>query len=592
MPYNPNTGVYDPDPIGYDPMAGGQTQQPGPAYNNPWYDSQFYGQQNQGGSFQPMPYQPDYTGGMDYTNPPYNPDVFGGGSGNFNTFNPQGVGATTQPVQYPDIWHTPIGGTFTNEFGQQQAITPISFGPQNGGVGNGGSWFGGQQAQLYPAGGGSQLSGFNGAGSYSNDPGMNYASGSGGLSDGWMDVADDIGLGPNGALFPAPGGQAGGPARFTDYSQAQQALAYLNGRNTGSQYRLQDLGNGQYGIQSSVGGGSGGGLTRPGADSVNVNGQQVGLYPQQQQQTTASLPTPAGGTSTLPAFQQALENPNGPYANRQVGDYAPSTAPLNVQNPQTLKDWQDRYYWFEQHQNYLTNPTAPRTQSATNPDYTMPWTVPGGSFAKNVYADSNAQQSFLELQGVLTPERLQEAQQKYGWQQAVPSVSPDQQSVYKTAIQMANADPNSDYSIVQTVGGYGILKRENGGGNVAAMQAAQSARGFISPAVAIARAQAEAQARQQSQAQQQRGGGGRPNYPSGGGGGTPKTTASLPAPAGKTTIQPGPSIDTRMVGGQVNMNQPVEGQIINYNGQMVQYRQGRWVPLAYNGGSQQHASPV
>jgi hypothetical protein len=53
MPYNPNTGVYDPDPAGYDPMAGGQTQQPGPAYNNPWYDSQFYGQQNQGGSFQP-----------------------------------------------------------------------------------------------------------------------------------------------------------------------------------------------------------------------------------------------------------------------------------------------------------------------------------------------------------------------------------------------------------------------------------------------------------------------------------------------------------------------------------------------------------
>jgi hypothetical protein len=340
--------------------------------------------------FSQMPYQPDYTGGMDYTNPPYSPDVFGGGNGgNFNSFNPA---------------------------------------------------------------------------NFNEDPYFQ-----------------------NSPFFQGVVGMEGQPMGGPAQPQQQQP-----------------------------------------PPTSTLPPPQTPVAPVQQQ---GAAPAAQASASTLPWFQQQLESATGPYANRQVGDYAPSTAPLNVQNPQTLKDWQDRYYWFEQHQNYLTNPTAPRTQSATNPDYTMPWTVPGGSFAKNVYADSNAQQSFLELQGVLTPERLQEAQQKYGWQQAVPSVSPDQQSVYKTAIQMANADPNSDYSIVQTVGGYGILKRENGGGNVAAMQAAQSARGFISPAVAIARAQAEAQARQQSQVQSNRGGGGNARSFGGNGGGSQQRTVSdLPSP--------------------------------------------------------------
>jgi hypothetical protein len=104
MPFNPNTGQWEyiNSSQGFDQHPGQRSPQPPTtppgAYNNPWYDSQLIGQQAQGGSFQPMPYQPDLSGGngggMDYTNPPYNPDRFGSGGG-FGSFNPQGIGATT-----------------------------------------------------------------------------------------------------------------------------------------------------------------------------------------------------------------------------------------------------------------------------------------------------------------------------------------------------------------------------------------------------------------------------------------------------------------------------------------------------------------
>jgi hypothetical protein len=316
-----------------------------------------------------------------------------------------------------------------------------------------------------------------------------------------------------------------------------------------------------------------------------VNGTQ--LYPASAQTATVQPQTQGqaqgqAGTSGIPTFQRALEDPNGPYANRQVGDYAPSTAPLNVQNPQTLKDWQDRYYWFQQHQDALANPSAPRTQSATNPDYSMPWTVPGSQFAKNVYADSNAQQSFKELQGTLTPDQLNAIGQQYGWQPADKNgVSPDQNAVYRNAIALATADPNSDYSIVkvQTANGlgYGIVKREQS-------QAAQQARGFIAPGTAPLP---------------------KPGSSNGGGGGSGSSgvrssgfTSPRPAPQPQQQVAASHTLPPPGASGQpinysaVDMQNPVNGQIIRYNGQLVQRVNGRWVPYGTSNGGQQHVVPI
>jgi hypothetical protein len=291
----------------------------------------------------------------------------------------------------------------------------------------------------------------------------------------------------------------------------------------------------------------------------------------------------------LAQIQSALESQNGPYAGRQVGDYAPATAPLGIQNPQTQKDWVDRFYWFAAHPEYLQNPTAPRQTAVGQRDYTMPFTVPGQEFDNNLYADSNAQQSFLELQGVLTPDKLAQVRQVYGWQGAAPGFTPDENAAYRAGDTLARQDPDTDFSIIKVLQpdgsiGYGIEKRSR-------IPAAPAPP----PEAPIVAARAASGGGGGG-----RGGGGR-SYAQPSRGYPPRasTARALPAPSPARVApvapalpKPAPSIDTRMVGGQVNMGQPVEGQIISYNGQMVQYRNGRWEPYAYNGGVGQHVSPV
>jgi hypothetical protein len=515
MPYNPNTGQWEylNSSQGFDQHPGQRSPQPPTtppgAYNNPWYDSQLIGQQAQGGSFQPMPYQPDLSGGngggMDYANPPYSPDRFGsgGGGGGFGSYNPQGIGATTQPVQNPDIWHTPIGGTFTNEFGQQQAITPISFGPRNGGVGNGGSWFGGsQQAQLYPTGGGSQLSGFNGAGSYGKDPGMNYASGSGSMNPYGANYGISTPVNGFNGNVNAYGqvdhaiGNLGGNGNFSYFgAQGGYPQGYFGDPSTwdaGKRFRLSDpywsLPMNPDGSQkANPNGPMGGGLTRPGADSVNVNGQQVGLYPASQSQgmqTPTPVPMPGQAAATAinpdaaypkydPAFlsqiQSALESRTGPYAGRQPGDYGPTGAPDFVLNPQTQDDWIKRFYFFAANPGALDNPTAPRQVQAAQ--------VPWQQFAKDVYSDANANRSFNELSGVVDDARLQQAQDVFGWQLGPNGLASNDAAVAQ-ATQMKAAHPEYSYQVyARPDGSYGIAARE--------LEAqAQESRGFISPATA------------------------------------------------------------------------------------------------------------
>jgi hypothetical protein len=161
MPFNPNTGQWEylNSSQGFDQHPGQRSPQPPTtppgAYNNPWYDSQLYGQQAQGGSFQPMPYQPDLSGGngggMDYANPPYSPDRFGSGGG-FGSFNPQGIGATTMPVQNPDRF----GGLNRNSDWTNLLTGSPQTGLNRAGVGPGSANFNGQPVSLYPTSQGMQ----------------------------------------------------------------------------------------------------------------------------------------------------------------------------------------------------------------------------------------------------------------------------------------------------------------------------------------------------------------------------------------------------------------------------------------------------
>jgi hypothetical protein len=277
MPFNPSTGQWDysygQDQPGSDYNPSGLAPAPAPrtaGYNNPLYDSQLIGQQNQQGqgSFQPMPqYNPAQDSQVGATNGMGMPGYQGYGGNDLSAkwdFSGQQPGATTMPVQNPDI------------------------------LGSGWQW-----------------------GSGLIDPG----------------VAD----------FTKWPGYAG-----TD---------------------PQD----------------------PGIP-VDKNGHE--------------LPNP-------PWWQMALEDPNGPYANRQAGDYGPTGAPNFVLNPQTQQDWVDRYNWFGQNQGALLNPTAPHPMQAQAQQGPV---VPWQQFKSNVYADTNAQRSFNELSGVVDDARLQQAQDLYGWQ--------------------------------------------------------------------------------------------------------------------------------------------------------------------------------
>jgi hypothetical protein len=340
-----------------------------------------------------------------------------------------------------------------------------------------------------------------------------------------------------------------------------------------------------------------GGLNRAGVGpgSANFNGQPVSLYPPSQgMQTPTPVPMPGQATATAvnpdaaypkydPAFlsqiQSALESRTGPYAGRQPGDYGPTGAPDFVLNPQTQDDWIKRFYFFAANPGALDNPTAPRqAQAAQGP------TVPWQQFAKDVYSDANANRSFNELSGVVDDARLKQAQDVFGWQYGPKGIASNDEAI-ALATQMKSGNPGFSYQIYKGVdGSYGIAARELDA-------TAQESRGFISPATAARLAAERAAAMQNPHPVGNTYGGGSKKTSYGGGGNgytTPKPVPTAPAPA----PTPAAGIDTRMVGGSVNMGHPVEGQIVNYNGQMVQFRQGKWVPLAYQGGSQQHAVPV
>lgn len=127
-------------------------------------------------------------------------------------------------------------------------------------------------------------------------------------------------------------------------------------------------------------------------------------------------------------------------------------------------------------------------------DYNGVKSVPWQAFLKNLFGENNANmQSFAEVKGVLDEARMKEAE-KYGWAAAVPG-NADANVVYRAAIQLAQQNPNNDYTIVRlNVNGqpqYAALMREQD-------PAAQFARGYISPAKAteLAQQRAAAQAAQ------------------------------------------------------------------------------------------------
>jgi hypothetical protein len=329
-------------------------------------------------------------------------------------------------------------------------------------------------------------------------------------------------------------------------------------------------------------------LNRANPGTALFNGQPVGLYPPSGgMQTPAPIPTGGAAMATAvnpdaaypkfdPAYlaqvQAATESPNGPYAGRQPGDYGPTGAPDFVLNPQGDEQWKQRFYWLAAHPEALSNPTAPRAAQAP--------AVPWQQFAKDVYSDVNANRSFSELSGVVDDARLQQAQTQFGWQYGPKGIASNDEAI-ALATQMKSGNPGFSYQIYRGVDGtYGIAARELD-------QQAQQSRGFYAPGQAPKPAVQTPHPVGNSYA---RSGGGGGSYGKGSGYTTPAPVPTGPA-AGYTHIQPGPGLDTRMVGGSVNMGQPVEGQIVSYNGQMVQFRQGKWVPYSYNGGGQ-HPVPV
>lgn len=321
---------------------------------------------------------------------------------------------------------------------------------------------------------------------------------------------------------------------------------------------------------------SGNGTNLPYTSGVHTTGS-ISALPQPTNSASAggsnsnSLAQPTNYANTQEGqIQRLLEDPNGPYANRKPGDYGPIGSPDYVLNPQNQQQWVERYNWFQQNPTAFTSGyTQPRDLTAQQYDYSKPGSVPYTAFANNLYADTNAKQGFKELTGTLTPDQLAQTQKMYGWQDAVAGLNGDVNKAYQAADVMARANPGFDFEVVK-VGqpdgsvAYSLQKRS---------QTPQAAAPVANTGGGGGGSSARSTA---------------PRYTP-----TPqRTAASLPAPQGRTTIQPGTPLDTRMTGGSVNMQHPVEGQIINYNGQNVQFRQGRWMPLSYTGGDQRHASPV
>jgi hypothetical protein len=339
--------------------------------------------------------------------------------------------------------------------------------------------------------------------------------------------------------------------------------------------------------------------------SVNMPAPATGFLPTTQPQPTMQTPTqipvpggagapgPAGMVNPDAAFpkydpaylaqiQAALESPNGPYAGRQPGDYGPTGAPDFVLNPMGMDQWRNRFYWFAEHPEALSNPTAPRQVQMQ--------AAPQQQFTHDVYSDANANPSFAELSGTVDDTRLKQAQDVFGWQSGPAGIASNEEAVTQ-ANALKGLHPEYSYQVYKYLdGSYGIMARELD-------QQAQQARDFFAPGQRPAPPPPPPRPTYQTphkvSASYGSGGGKSSSYGKGGGGGypTPKPVSQAPAPVASAP-KPAPSIDLRMVGGQVNMNQPVEGQIVNYNGQLVQFRGGKWVPYAYHSPGQNYVSPA
>jgi hypothetical protein len=182
---------------------------------------------------------------------------------------------------------------------------------------------------------------------------------------------------------------------------------------------------------------------------------------------------PAGGQ--VPWWQMALEDPNGPYANRQAGDYGPTGAPNFVLNPQTQQEWVDRYNWFGQNQGALLNPTAPHpVQAQTHAQQTPE--IPWQQFTPNYYADRNGQRQFEETAGIIDAAKLQDLQQRFGWMVTDKYMGiPDAAQVEATGRTLSLANPEFDYEKINLADGtFGLIARERS-------QQAQQARDFFAP---------------------------------------------------------------------------------------------------------------
>jgi hypothetical protein len=205
-----------------------------------------------------------------------------------------------------------------------------------------------------------------------------------------------------------------------------------------------------------------------------IQGPDLFNHPAQVATAPAPPPqAPAGGQ--VPWWQMALEDPNGPYANRQAGDYGPTGAPNFVLNPQTQQEWVDRYNWFGQNQGALLNPTAPHPMQAQAHAQQTP-EIPWQQFTPNYYADRNGQRQFEETAGIIDAAKLQDLQQRFGWMVTDKYMGiPDAAQVEATGRTLSLANPEFDYEKIDLADGtFGLIAREKS-------QQAQQARDFYAP---------------------------------------------------------------------------------------------------------------
>jgi hypothetical protein len=373
--------------------------------------------------------------------------------------------------------------TGSNPAGSAPAPTPRTPGFNN-------PWYDAQRQQ--------QLGG---QGSFQPMP--DYNGGTGGGGDNQVGATNRMGMPNNPDILGSGSGGGGSSPNFNWYSGpgSHQPQGYgqydMSGNPTGSPltggaHQGPDL------FNNPSGPGPGYNPNDPYFKQSPMLAGQTGMtsnalpQPQPQQQTPVQLPVtgsagynPDAGygygkydPAYLAQIQSALEDPRGPYAGRKPGDYGPIGAPDFVLNPMGQDAWDRRFYWFADHPQAIDNPTQPRDLPASSYDYSRPNSVPYSAFLKNAYGQSNAQQTFNELRGVLNADQLQQAQSLFGWQPDQAGAIADQNAAYRRMYQLAGQDPTSDYSVVTFDLGnglqYGVVNREQS-------QQAQQARDFYAP---------------------------------------------------------------------------------------------------------------